>query len=1245
MSFRFQVRFSLLALLVFGGGCARSVANHECTDGIDNDNDGKFDLDDPGCRALGTFESPDPKIAACKDGIDNDDDGMVDLADNGCFDLSDGDEFEVPPANCRDGLDNDGDGWTDWPNDPGCGLNLEDSEVDDCPAGPHCPACANDKDDDGDGKSDFPEDLGCNSAGDRDEFNADPSICGASVRVLPLAAPGEVVGSLLSTSSNDLISPTCGGAGPETVYVLELAAPRAVRATTRFPETELDTVLYLRGACRQPATELACNDDDPEQEGVSTLFVERVEPGQHFLVVDAFRPTKSGMYKLAVELFLGAGEQCIPGGEPCAPGFVCRKKTADAPFETCEPPECRDGNDNDGDGKIDFPNEPGCADTEDNTELDDCPDGPGCPQCGNQRDDDADGQIDLGADPGCAHAADPFELDACANGEDAPALPFGLTNGNLQGASQHVIGCPFGGGGPDEVWGLILDRPYKKVTLSTVGALIDTTLAVRPNDCDDPSGQVCVDLANGGETLTLNNPAMGGYYVFVDSDFGAGTYPLLLQAVVALGEACVPGDANVTCENGAFCDAGTNKCQPAPCANGADDDGDGKIDWPNDPGCGSLNDTDETDDCPAGPGCPACANTADDDADGKIDFGADIGCAGAGDTDEKDCAPEPDPIVPITGPVTTGNTSQLGINLQGSCGGNFGRDAVHVVSFPGKLKELRADTLGSFLNTVLYVRQGACDGEDLACNDDIPNGQNGESKLNVPDVAAGTYFIVVDSPFSFGSNYTLNVQGVVAAGAACDPAQIASGLAVCESGFFCDGATCVISDCHDQVDNDGDGKSDFPAEPGCESPSDDSEADDCPDGETCPACSNGADDEGDGKSDFPADSGCTSASDNLEIDPCTPDTPVLELTDEGASGTTGPMGNVDHFVGSCHAFGFAPEVVYAYQQKRDLETLTVSTVGSAGDTVLYVRTGNCADATSEVGCANQFPNGETLEIQAPNQGTYYVFVDGTFNGNVGYKLGVSGQLANGASCDPASTQFVCAIGFACDGGTQTCTPTACNNGVDDDGDGKADANDPGCDSIADTGEDPDPATAPACANGVDDDNDGKIDFPDDIGCSRASDPQEENCAGETDPILPIDAQGVSGTTQGANDNFTATCATSNAPDRVYEVIFPGALDGLTVDTFGSVFDTILTVKQGSCAGAELGCNDQAQFTNQSELILGPQPAGLYIIIVDGFFSSQGDYTVNVNAKIKSGEPCNPVQISAGIASCPQGQSCTGGICQ
>ncbi|MGH3911351.1 MAG: hypothetical protein ACRDRM_11035, partial [Pseudonocardiaceae bacterium] len=64
-------------------------------------------------------------------------------------------------------------------------------------------------------------------------------------------------------------------------------------------------------------------------------------------------------------------------------------------------------------------------------------------------------------------------------------------------------------------------------------------------------------------------------------------------------------------------------------------------------------------------------------------------------------------------------------------------------------------------------------------------------------------------------------------------------------------------ECEDGVDNDGDGKTDYPADKDCDSPQDDSES---------PECSDGIDNDGDGKIDYPADPECDNAQDDSESD-------------------------------------------------------------------------------------------------------------------------------------------------------------------------------------------------------------------------------------------------------------------------------------------------------------------------------------------------------------------------------------------
>ncbi|HPG27653.1 MAG TPA: trypsin-like serine protease [Myxococcota bacterium] len=78
-------------------------------------------------------------------------------------------------------------------------------------------------------------------------------------------------------------------------------------------------------------------------------------------------------------------------------------------------PDCDDGLDDDGDGLVDYPNDPGCASPADTSER-----AAGL-VCDNGLDDDGDGLIDYPADPGCLFSVDLNERGAafeCDNGLD-----------------------------------------------------------------------------------------------------------------------------------------------------------------------------------------------------------------------------------------------------------------------------------------------------------------------------------------------------------------------------------------------------------------------------------------------------------------------------------------------------------------------------------------------------------------------------------------------------------------------------------------------------------------------------------------------------------------------------------------------------------------------------------------------------------------------------------------------------------
>jgi hypothetical protein len=258
--------------------------------------------------------------------------------------------------------------------------------------------------------------------------------------------------------------------------------------------------------------------------------------------------------------------------------------------------QCEDGIDNDHDGKIDAPFDPGCTTNNpnpntagnDDTEADPAilpacsdgvaPDFPAAFQCEyagesiaagaiTQCSDSADnaplnGLMDFAPlapalpDPNCLWAADPFETTrACSNGIDDDGDGFKDWPAD--------IGCP------------------------------------NPNNNNEANLPQC----NDGRDNDNNG--------FVD--FGPGPRDPGCTSATDTTEVSPPAPGPATTQ----------------CSDTVDNDGDGKVDYPNDPGCTSRADTDEAD--PLVP--TACSDGIDNDSDLRIDL-ADPGCSSASDNDE-----------------------------------------------------------------------------------------------------------------------------------------------------------------------------------------------------------------------------------------------------------------------------------------------------------------------------------------------------------------------------------------------------------------------------------------------------------------------------------------------------------------------------------------------------------------------------------------------------------------------------------
>ncbi len=93
-----------------------------CTDGLDNNDDGLTDCQDPSCEGLGCcgLEGAEADDSACSDGCDNDGNGFVDCLDYSCSRGAGVTVCRSPvqgpedtPETCADGVDNDWNGYID----------------------------------------------------------------------------------------------------------------------------------------------------------------------------------------------------------------------------------------------------------------------------------------------------------------------------------------------------------------------------------------------------------------------------------------------------------------------------------------------------------------------------------------------------------------------------------------------------------------------------------------------------------------------------------------------------------------------------------------------------------------------------------------------------------------------------------------------------------------------------------------------------------------------------------------------------------------------------------------------------------------------------------------------------------------------------------------------------------------------------------------------------------------------------
>ena len=1057
---------------------------------------------------------------------------------------------------------------------------------------------------------------------------------------LPFSDEGDT-----ASASDDYIYTTgsaCGGAAgqgilgdasPDLVYAFtpSISATYQIAVT---PTGDFDPGLMVTDACPPIGEDgfagLRCVGVSDQGEGTPELVrVDLVQGRTYFLLVDGWSndTAVSGSFTLSIAI----GEDCDDGRDNDNNLLVDCADTQCASDPRCDEASydggCDNDSDDDGDGKTD------CADP-------DCDGTLACNEatggCDNDLDDEGDGRTDC-ADPDCATAANCDEATydgGCDNASDddgdgkvdcedadcgraiacltlgetcatAIALSLdvptpGTTNGRLSDYGTTAASCNVSAGFSNS-FGLAAPDAAFTFTPATTGKYLFETVG----DFDDAL-TVTSDCAFGGGTcFGVERGGTGGERLVVDLDAGVAVFVI------------VDGWSNTSTSNSGDFTLTVRKATGSTveliCDDQADNDGDGDVD------CADSDCAFDRDTCVESGNC---GDAVDNDGDEDIDCD-DLDCR----SDIVACPPPvgdncATPVV-ITRleAVTNIDTCDFGVDFlfadTGSCKVPTFESPDGVVAFMAPsdgmyLAEVESDDMDSVVNAVVAQ---VCPGASVTTCD-AADDTFGLQKVSFSLSAGETVWLLVSA---YGDDWFE------------EPACGTVGIKV----FEVDPEVC-----DDELDNDRDDALD------CDDP-DCAEAPNCNELQSGPTgCSDGVDNDNDRLIDcFDVDcAGGTACPNGIPGDTCA-----------GALAATG-----------------------------EVWTTTVNTCNYTGD-FKAEEVGGCQSTSSTT-----TPKDVVVAYTAPVAGDYRVVFDPGFGGGSSFDALLN--VVKGASC-PTSPLRVCAGGSDQgdpEGVTVSATagetfwvigggwssgcglaqvavsligPEVCDDGVDNDADGKLDCADsecaafPVCIEVCNDQKDNDldgatdckdtqcVATpfcselangANACGDGLDNDGNGLSDCYDGTCLASAACPNggvADTCTGapRIDATTWSDTFGTCAYTSNYAQSSSGQCRTMGAGgDVVVQFVAPAAGTYRVAYTTGlagtSTFDTVINVvKAGACPSGSLascasGVDDGASSTPIESLKLVAAAGESFWIIADAYGSGCG--TTKLEVSLVADEVCD-----------------------
>jgi hypothetical protein len=242
------------------------------------------------------------------------------------------------------------------------------------------------------------------------------------------------------------------------------------------------------------------------------------------------------------------------------------------------------------------------------------------------------------------------------------------------------------------------------------------------------------------------------------------------------------------------------------------------------------------------------------------------------------------------------------------------------------------------------------------------------------------------------------------------------------------------------------------------------------------------------------------------------------------------------------------EAIYSIDVSAGAQLLASADEGADADTMLYLRR-DCADPATEVLCNLEFGMGDSTSSRVLAPPAGRYYV--VIDGQTAgdYAGRIQTLLPKGATCDPTNARDRCAPSFTCT--NNTCVDAAC--------------------------------------------------------------PLAGTLMGANNYVRNV-------TTTNAARDYAGTCGEGNdggvrAPEVVYQLIIPlGGVANVRVSTDSSMtnYDSLVYMRQFTCTGTEVGCDDDAiDGAGPSLFDTGPLPAGDYYIFVDGFGTRSGTAVLTV----------------------------------